>query len=91
MSRRPGIGRDWFDLFGSEVFPADEVISRGHPCPPGRYYTDILTASDPEAGLAVKRKRKEFFVDREADNTPARLAVREAVKLAQIGMLKRSL
>lgn len=38
MSRRPGIGRSWFDRFEFDVFPADEVISRGLQARPPRYY-----------------------------------------------------
>jgi len=91
MSRGSGIGTGWFELFGDEVFPEDEVISRGHPVPPGRFYTDLLAASDPEAAVLVKRKRAEFLHTRVEDCTPARLAMRERVKLAQVGLLKRSL
>ena len=36
MSRRPGIGSGWFEKFGTDVFPSDEVVVNGHPSKPCR-------------------------------------------------------
>ena len=91
MSRRPGIGRDWFDKFGDEVFPSDEVIMDGHPVSVPRFYADIFKEAEPEAFEVVKRKRIEFALEHSDDNTSARLRVREVVKRAQVGLLKRGL
>ncbi len=90
MSRRPGIGRYWFDKFGDEVFPFDEVLLRGAILKPPRYYSNIYELSDPEGFLHVQRKRKDYFGLHEADSTPPRLRQREVVKRAQVGLLKRS-
>lgn len=42
MSRRPGIGRTWFETFGGDVFPSDEVVVRGVPSKPPRYYVQQI-------------------------------------------------
>jgi len=91
MSRRPGIARDWFQKFGNEVFPADEVISRGFPARPPRYYDSLLEVSEPSVFDAVKRKRR-LDVERFSDNcTTERLAVREECTHARVRSLKRAL
>ena len=91
MSRRPGIGRGWYDLFSSEVFPSDDVVLNGALMRPPRFYADIFKEAEPEAFEVVKRKRIEFALEHSDDNTSARLRVREVVKRAQVGLLKRGL
>lgn len=91
MSRRPGIAAGWFQKFGNEVYPSDEVISRGHACKPPRFYDVRLEAESPDVFDAVKRKRLRRAVSRAADCTPERLRAREAVSRAKLGMLKRPL
>ncbi len=91
MSRRPGVGRDWYDKFGDEVFPWDEVFMRGAVVKPPRYYSKLFELDDPEGYLEVKRKRNDFFVEHEADCTPQRLKEREVVKRAQVAQLSRSI
>ncbi len=90
MSRRPGIGSEWFARFGSDVFPCDEVVTRGFPSKPPRFYDGLYEIKDPEGYERVKRARVVAARARAADATPERLAVREQVKLAEIGFLHRS-
>ncbi len=85
-----GLGYEWFKEFGDEVFPDDEVILRGAVLRPPRYYEKIFAVEQPELYEDVKRKRDEFFAKHQEDCTPERLAVREVVKRAQVGFLKRS-
>jgi len=91
MSRRPGIGREWYDEFSGDVFPSDEVIMRGKVLKPPRYYQKLYQIDDAEGYEALLAKRKEFFGKHQADCTPERLRQREVVKLAQVSFLKRSL
>lgn len=59
MSRRPGIGAQWFDKFGmTDVFPRDRVYSRGHLCKPPRYYDKLLEKIDPELLATLKMRRR---------------------------------
>lgn len=78
MSRKPGIGHDWFVKYGNQVYPRDEVIVNAHVTQPPKFYDGRLELLDPTAYLEVKRKRKERLRN-QADYTPERLAVREQV------------
>ncbi len=84
MSRRPGIGSRWFEEFGAEVFPSDEVIVRGKSCKPPRFYDKLLAALSPEEALDVQRARNRAR-SRE-DETPARLRVREVCADARVSL-----
>lgn len=86
MSRRPGLGSAWFNKFGSDVFPSDEIILPGRgPCKPPKYYDRIFDRIDPVRMEAVKRKRLE-----EQENPDLqRLKAGEVIKKQQIGMLPR--
>lgn len=89
MSRRPGVGSDWFSEFANDVFPWDEVILSGRPCKPPRYYDQLYQAVDEAAHFDLKVKRMERAKKLAKDNTPARLRDREICKEAQLGMLPR--
>ncbi len=84
MSRRPGIGRGWFDRFGSEVYPSDEVIVRGRPMKPPRFYDEILKATDPKESERVQASRRRSR--RRVDETPERLFVREVCVRANLSL-----
>lgn len=89
MSRRPGIGRDWIDKYGLEVYRHDSVIVNGREVLPPKYYDNTLPEAKQEE---IKAKRKY-----RAERTPleerqeARTRVREEVKEAQTRSLKRGL
>ncbi len=88
MSRRPGIGSNWFDRFSSDVFPRDEVVHDGRRFRPPRFYDSKLESSE----LAkIKRKRLDAVCKHVVDLTPERLAVRETVAAARLGRVERKL
>lgn len=101
MSRRPGIGAEWFAKFGRDVYPSDQVIVGGYPQKPPRFYDSRLELLDPTLFNRLKRARvvrgkrmvphvlangKTIMVD---DNDSFRLVVKEEVKKAQMSSLKR--
>lgn len=86
-----GIAREWFQRFGNEVYPFDEVISRGVPSKPPRFYDSLLERSDPVLLESVKRKRMSKAKRKALDNTPERLAVRETCAKARVDLFKRAL
>lgn len=55
MSRRPGIGKPWLDKFLSDVYPSDEVISRGYPAQPPTFYDSQYELEHPEFMKQIKR------------------------------------
>lgn len=89
MSLKPAIGKRWFERFKSDVFPSDQVVLNGRVGGVPDYYDKLLELEDPELLEVLKASRREkadrFF----EDQSPARLRVREAVKLAQVRFLKR--
>lgn len=87
MSRRPGIGAEWYAKFGKEVFPADSVVCRGHLSLPPRYYGDLYELADSVGARKVKVARKRRAKPEES--TPERLLVREKCAIARLESLKR--
>lgn len=91
MSRRPGIGADWFARYASDVFPSDSIVVRGKEARPPRYYSTLHERADPKAQKAISYKRIKKAKLHAADNTPERLAVKLAVRKSRISQLKRTL
>lgn len=82
MSRRPGIGKMYYDKYGQELRCHDSLIVNAREVRPPRYYDNLSKEIDPEGHARIKRKRKRMSVLNRADNTPQRLAVKE--RLAEI-------
>jgi hypothetical protein len=91
MSRRPGIGKDWFDKYIDDVYPGDYVIVRGIKCKPPKYYDGILKTQRPYEFDEVKYNRLIEGEKHVTNNTPERLAVREEVAKARVNKLIRTL
>jgi len=91
MSRRPGIGSEWFDEYAQDVFPSDRVIVRGKEAGTPKFYTRLYLQKNPTLEEHLKRTRKRRAKKRASDNTPERLRVRETVKKAAISTLKGTL
>lgn len=89
MSRRPGIGAGWLDKFQGDVYPWDEVIVRGRPTKPPRYY-DVRFGSKDESGLEKIKRARSLRRVRE-DESPGRLASRELCAKARLSLKKRGL
>lgn len=88
MSSRPGIGAEWFSKFAGDAFPSDFVVIDGQRHQVPLYYKRKLSEAD-QAEVSRKRKAKALL---HADNqTPARLAVREAVTRLRVARLKREI
>lgn len=88
MSRRPGIASKWFDMFGSDVYPEDEVVFDGRRFRPPRFYDNKLDKFFLEE---LKVRRRERVGKRLDDLTPDRLAVRERVAVSRLTQLDRDL
>lgn len=93
MSRRPGIGRDWYLKYKDDLFPSDEVpvagsgVFKSMP----RYYEELFKIEDPLTLEEIKNVRQAFMKENAADYTPQRLMDKYKVKKAQVDLLKRSL
>ncbi len=91
MSRSPGIGKDWYDKFNSDIFPHDTTIYKGKNVKTPRFYDELLRQIDKKTYDIIKIKRKKSALLHGADNTPARLKAREKVKTLTYDKLKRKL
>lgn len=80
MSRRPGIGKGWYDKFKTDVYPWDEVILQGKRMKPPKFYASLLEAENKLVSDQIKAKRKNVAKKRTADNTPRRLSDRGTVQ-----------
>ena len=93
MSRRPGIGRDWYEKYKDDVFPSDEcpVVGRSPIKKVPRYYEELFRRQDPMTLEEIKKLRREFKRAHAEDYTPERLMDKYKVKKKQIETLSRSL
>lgn len=91
MSRRPGIGSNWFDLYSTDVYPSDEVVLRGRVMRPPKFYDSRFKSRFPEIFDSIKESRIANAVKHVADCSPERLRVRETVQLSKLQSLPRNL
>lgn len=85
MSLKPGIGGRWFELYSSDVYDGhDYVVVNGRKCRPPRYFDKLLERTDPDRYAEVKAAREATGKKMAHENTPERLAVREAVREAAL-------
>jgi hypothetical protein len=93
MSRRPGIGKRWFDEYKEDCFPSDEVPVPGtgvlQKVP--RYYDESFRRDAPEEFERVKQARQEFRAKHADEYTSARLMAKYKVMKAKRDLLKRGL
>jgi len=81
MSRRPGIGAEWYKKYGKEMY-LDRVRAP-------RFYDDMLEKENPEKYWSVKWKRKVEGIKRAFDNTFDRLRDKEADATAKLKLYDR--
>lgn len=91
MSRRGGIGENWYKEYKTDVYPSDEVIIRGKKMRPPRFYDKKFDVDNSEELANIKAKRKAKALALADDNTAARLKAKETCKLASFKLLKRGL
>lgn len=89
MSRRPGIGKGWYQKYKLDMFPSDERIINGVKTLPARYYGSLYEAENPDDFRRIKNARQSRAVVHAADNDSFRLPVKEEVKRAQLRALSR--
>ena len=91
MSNRPGIGATWFAKYGKSDLAYDYTVMDGVRSGTPDYYDKLLARSDPELLETRKAERTRRAAKHAANNTEARLAVRETVVTARTQTLKRTL
>jgi hypothetical protein len=84
MSRRPGIGSDWFAQYGKHAYLFDTVVINGKEVRPPRFYDTRYDLADPTAMSLLRVKRRVAAMSHRADNTPDRRKVCEKFAIAKL-------
>lgn len=90
MSRRPGIGREWFNQFKNDL-KKDFITHNGVKMKPPKYYDAIFDQEDPDHYDQVKEKRRLEGEKQKEDNAFPRNYVKREIKERQIKRLERNL
>lgn len=93
MSRRPGIGKNWYEKYKTDLYPSDKVPVPGEGVfsKSPRFYDEQLKLEDPVTFEQIKRARESFARNNQSEYTPSRLMQKYKVKKAQLAQLKRTL
>lgn len=94
MSRRPGIGQQWFATYGVDLYQRDFITyNQGLRAKPPRYYDNLFGANHKEELNGIKEKRLLAVQrpDVQVELTPERLAAREEVVKSKLSLTERSL
>ena len=90
MSRRPGIGRTWFEKYHPEAYAHDSAIMNGREVGLPRYYDVLYGDIDPVHLEFVKIARRDRALDRSVeDDTPKRMRVREQFEELKLARFER--
>ena len=84
MSRRPGIGYNWFQKYKTDVYPHDYVVINGFKVKPPRYYDNLLPEEERDQ---IKKKRMENYEDPDYEQ----LFKAEKIKISALQQLLRDL
>ena len=91
MSLKPGIGKTWFDTYRDDCFPSDYITHEGKKLEIPRYYDKLLADHNELELKRIKENRRRQADKHRDNNTPSRLAAREACARAKLAQLKRNL
>jgi len=91
VSRRPGVGRDWYETYKDQVFPDDFVVHDGKKLAVPKYYSSLLELDNPEMSRIIKAKRKNAVSERAEETSLERLRVKEYIQRQKLDKLKRTL
>ena len=91
MSRRPGLGRDFYDKFSTDLFPEGQCVIEGRKVRVPRYYDGIYEIQHPIDYAKLKERRRLSGLAVIADSTLDRLSVRESCLSSRLARLPRSL
>jgi len=93
MSLKPGIGKEWYEKYKTDIYPSDETPIPGYGIIPTvpRYYDKILERQDPDLHELVKKTRRKFIQEHADDFTPERLKQKYKVAQAKQSLKRRDL
>lgn len=90
ISRRPGIGKTYFDKWKNDFYSIDAVIVDGVKQGIPRYYDRLLEKYYPDEYLEIKLDRELKRPDSEEHNSQDRMKIRKKIHQKTIKRLRRS-
>ncbi len=65
MSRRPGIGKKWYEKYKADLYPSDDcpIPGRGNYGSPPRYYDGLYAIENPDEMEEIKKQRIQKMVN----------------------------
>lgn len=92
MSLSPGIGREFYNRYRSDLFPSDNITFNGKTYPAPDYFRALLKIDDPVMWQQIKDARiAKIKAIPIKEKSPKRLATKEICQLAKLKSLKREL
>lgn len=92
MSRRPGIGKPFYDKYVDSIYQNDMIVIRENlKCTPPKYYDSLYNQSAPLDMEYLKNRRVQKALLKEKHNTPERMSVRNRLQELKNRRLLRSL
>lgn len=91
MSRRPGIGKEWFEKYKTEIYPEDVLVVGGVKMKAPTYYDYLREKEDDSLQLLTREQRKIKSIGNQWNNTPERLKVRETITKSRLNLKQRTL
>jgi hypothetical protein len=89
MSRRPGIGNDWFLRYPGDIYPKDCVHICGRVFKTPRYYDTLYDIQNPTEFKKIKRKRLTAARKNVTENTYSRQRSKRIIAEKNLSKLKR--
>lgn len=89
MSRRPGIGAEWFRKYRKDLLRSDAVVINGVEVKPPKFYDGMFEMEEDARFARNKRKRVLKAKKRVAKDGQPRLLVRKKVQEARLKVLRR--
>ncbi|AXL14753.1 replication initiator protein [Microviridae sp.] len=89
MSRMPGVGKNWYKKYTTDVFPSDFLIHDNKKIKVPRYYEKLYDLDEGDIE-ELKLRRNKKAARQLKNNTPERLHVREKLQNLKFKQLSRS-
>lgn len=89
MSRRPGIGKGWYEKYKTDLFPHDKCVINGKEVTVPKFYQNNFELDDQDTHKKLKAIRTKKAKEAD-DNSLKRLLAKETCVKARVKLLKRS-
>ena len=89
MSRRPAVGKEWYDKYKNDLYNYDVAVLEGKELKPPKYYDKKFDIDEPDLMLKIKASRVKDGKKFAQHNTFERLRVREELQKLKLKQFKK--